>query len=69
MLQFSRTKCIINKIESYMLIDQHDPDIFAFRREAIERSLDGRIVRLAIDDKKVLFGFWWWSDMLFQTSS
>lgn len=37
-----------------MLVDQENPDIFPLCREPVERFLDGRIIRLAVDNQEVL---------------
>lgn len=50
--------------QSYMLVDQHDANIFALRRELVENGLDRRGFRLAINDEKVLFRIGARRDML-----
>lgn len=37
-----------------MLVDQDDADVLALRGEALEGGLDGRRLRLVIDDQEVL---------------
>lgn len=37
-----------------MLVDENDGNVFALLRERVEGSLDGSVVRLAVDDEEVL---------------
>lgn len=48
----------------YMLIDQEDPDIFPLGCEPLERFFDCCIVRLAVDNQKVLLRIGWSCDVL-----
>lgn len=52
-----------------MLIDQEDSYIFPLRCKPLERFLDCGIVRLAIDDQKVLLRVRWRSDVLSPSAS
>ena len=49
---------------TYVLIDEDDANVLALRREAIKRSLDGRVVRLGVDHQEVLLRFGWCGHML-----
>lgn len=39
-----------------MLVDQDNANVLAVRRKLVKGRLDGRIVRLVVDDEKVLLG-------------
>ena len=47
-----------------MLVDQENADIFPLFCESVERFLDGSIVCLAVNNKEVLLGVRWFSDVL-----
>lgn len=47
-----------------MLVDQHNANVFPLGRESLECLLDGRGIRLGVDDEEVLLRVWRGRDML-----
>lgn len=54
---------------TYMLVDKDNANVLALRRKAFKGRLDGRIVRLVVNDKKVLLRIWAGCYMLQKTIS
>lgn len=47
-----------------MLVDQHNANVFPLGRESLKCLLDGRGIRLGVDNEEVLLRVWRGRDML-----
>jgi hypothetical protein len=49
---------------SNVLVDKQNSDILALLRKLVKRRLDGRVLRLCVDDEEVLLAVWRLRDVL-----